>query len=115
MTPHTLSEYARDVAFVTLAMIVELQRLDEGKSDSANPYHVFGGFMGFSAHAGEAGLALAKAFDGLVSDAWIEIVDDYAARVIGFAIASGHPATGQVLKRLAFEARGDSAAEGGAP
>jgi hypothetical protein len=109
MNPHTLNEFARDVAFVALAMNEELQREHEDVL-----YQIFGGLTDFSAHAGEAGLAFAKACDGCVSDAWIEIVDNFAISVIKCAIEFCHPASPQELARLAREARDGGSAEGGA-
>lgn len=115
MNPHTLAEYACDVAFVTMAMSEELDRVNEELFPHCDRERIFGGFMGFAAHAGEAGLTLAKVCDGLVSDAWIETVDDYAARVVRYAIEHGRPASPQRLARFAREARDGASAEGGAP
>ncbi len=114
MNPHTLAEYARDIAFVTMAMSEELERVHEEMFPNCDRERIFGGFMGFAAHAGEAGLVLAKACDGLVSDAWIEIVDDYAGRVIRHAVRTGRPACAATLRSFALRAR-RSEAEGGAP
>lgn len=115
MNPHTLAEYARDIAFVTMAMSEELERVHEEMFPNLDRERIFGGFMGFASHAGEAGLVLAKACDGLVTDAWIEIVDDFAGRVVRHAIRAGRPACTATLRRLARKARAGSVAEGGAP
>lgn len=114
MNPHTLSEYARDVAFVTLAMLEVIAGYDEDALPGRYRYHLFGGFMGFASHAGEAGLMLAKACEGLFSDAWIEIVDDYAGRVIRHAVRTGHPASDAELRRFALRALDTSRKNGGA-
>ncbi|MGD9802540.1 MAG: hypothetical protein AB7E80_16405 [Hyphomicrobiaceae bacterium] len=115
MNPHTLAEYARDIAFVTIAMSEELERIHEEMFPNCDRERIFNGFMGFASHAGAAGLVLAKACDGLVSDAWIDIVDDFAGRVVRHAIRTGTPASAAELRRFALQARSLSAAEGGAP
>lgn len=115
MNPHTLAEYARDIAFVTMAMTDVLAGYDEDDLPNCYRYHVFNGFMGFAAHAGEAGLALAKACDGFVTDAWIEIADDFAGRVIRHAVRTGRPASAAELRRFARRACDSRDAEGGAP
>ena len=108
------SSVAVAFAFVTMAMSEELERVHEEMFPNCDREHIFGGFMGFAAHAGEAGLVLAKACDGLVSDGWIEIVDDFAALVIHHAITAGRPAGAATLRAFALRAR-RSEAEGGAP
>lgn len=114
MNPHTLLEYARDIATVTMAMSDELERVHEQMFPNFDRERIFDGFMGFAAHAGEAGLVLAKTCDGLVTDAWIEIVDEFADRVIRHAVRTGSPASAAALRRFALQARSNAFVEGGA-
>ncbi len=115
MNPDTLAEYARDIAFVTIAMSEELERIHEEMFPNCDRERIFNGFMGFASHAGEAGLVLAKACDGLVSDAWIEIVDDFAGRVVRHAVRTGRPASQKQLRTFALKACGSASIEGGVP
>lgn len=114
MNPHILAEYARDIAFVTMAMSEELERIHEEIFPNCDRENIFGGFMDFACHAGEAGLVLAKACDGLVCDSWLEIVDDFACRVIRHAVTTGRPAGVAKLRSFALKARRGET-QGGAP
>lgn len=115
MSSHTLSQYARDIACVTFSMLEALGDYDDDQLPGGYRYDMFAGFMGFCDHAGAAGLALAKAYDGVMVDAWAEIVDDYAHRVIAHAVRTGCPASAQTLKAFAARAHDSVSSNGGAP
>lgn len=115
MRPDIIANYARDISFVTFTMVEVLDAFDDTDMAGSTRYHVFNGFMGFCDYAGDAGLALARACDGLFTDGWIEIVEDYARAVVMHAITSGKPASAEVLRQLARKARDALPTEGGAP
>lgn len=110
-----IATYARDISFVTFTMVEVLDAFDEADMPGGTRFHVFKGFMGFCDHAGDAGLALASACDGLFTDGWTEIVEDYARAVVMHAITCGNSASTRHLRQLAREASRALVTLGGAP
>lgn len=103
-TRSRLTGYACDIAFVTFCMTDALATYDEATLPCGYRYDLFGGFMGFCDHAGEAGLAIARIAARLDDHDWIdwiEIVDHYAREIIAGAVEAGRPLSGADLADLA--------------
>lgn len=98
-------DLAEDVALVTFIMY-EALILRAPRQET--PFRAFDGFPSFCAHAGAAGVALHRAFQDLVCDAWIDIVIAYAEDIVRYALAHGCPADDPLLAHRAGMARRDA-------
>lgn len=101
MTGSSHLDIAEDVALVTFLMSEAILSRDESLLPDGGRFHVFDGFPGFCDHCAAAGLALHRMFRPFDVDQWLNIVDGFAAGVVGYAVDHGRAADAKTLTLLA--------------